>query len=150
MAIIQLIDCSTYKLKQRKGRKMSRNRDSFCEINITPLTDIFLVLLIIMMVVAPLLDQQGLNLTVPDMVDQEQVKESKNIVVSVTGDDKYFMNDQEIPVQDLNSIIKEQAKTNTDGLLIQAEPNATHGAVVKLMDNARNAGVTSISIVEGG
>ena len=128
---------------------MSRNRDSFCEINITPLTDIFLVLLIIMMVVAPLLDQQGLNLTVPDMVDQSQVKESKNIVVSVSNDDKYFLNDQEIPVQDLNSMIKEQEKTMTDGLLIQAAPDATHGAVVKLMDNARNAGVTSISIVEG-
>ena len=129
---------------------MSRNRDSFCEINITPLTDIFLVLLIIMMVVAPLLDQQGLNLTVPDMVDQTQVKESKNIIVSVSNDDKYFVDNQEVPVQDLNSMIKEQSKTMTDGLLIQSSPDATHGAVVKLMDNARNAGVTSISIVEGG
>ncbi len=129
---------------------MSRNRDSLCEINITPLTDIFLVLLIIMMVVAPLLDQQGLNLTVPDMVDQTQVKESKNIIVSVSNDDKYFVDNQEVPVQDLNSMIKEQSKTMTDGLLIQSSPDATHGAVVKLMDNARNAGVTSISIVEGG
>ena len=44
-------------------------RDSFNEINITPLTDIFLVLLIIMMVIAPLLDQQGLNLAVPEVVN---------------------------------------------------------------------------------
>ena len=47
---------------------MGRNRDTFNEINITPLTDIFLVLLIIMMVIAPMLDQQGLNLTVPEML----------------------------------------------------------------------------------
>ena len=54
-------------------------RDSFNEINITPLTDIFLVLLIIMMVIAPLLDQQGLNLAVPEVVNQEQIaKDSKN------------------------------------------------------------------------
>ena len=46
----------------------SRSRDTFNDINITPLTDIFLVLLIIMMVIAPLLDQQGLNLTVPEML----------------------------------------------------------------------------------
>ena len=41
-------------------------RQTFNEINITPLTDIFLVLLIIMMVIAPMLDQQGLNLAIPD------------------------------------------------------------------------------------
>ena len=55
----------------------SRQRDCFNEINITPLTDIFLVLLIIMMVIAPLLDEQGLNLTVPENVAAEKVKESK-------------------------------------------------------------------------
>lgn len=129
---------------------MSRNRDSFNEINITPLTDIFLVLLIIMMVIAPLLDQQGLNLTVPDMVEQSQVKESKTITFSVTNDDKYIIDGQEIAAQDLESLIKDKSKSLPDGLLIQAAPDATHGAVVKLMDSARNAGVTNISMSEGG
>lgn len=128
---------------------MSRNRDSFNEINITPLTDIFLVLLIIMMVIAPLLDQQGLNLTVPDMVEQSQVKETKTINIMVTNDDKYILDGQEIPVQDLEQVIKDKAKTLPDGLLIQAQPNATHGAVVKLMDSSRNSGVTSISMTGG-
>ena len=128
---------------------MSRERESFNEINITPLTDIFLVLLIIMMVIAPLLDQQGLNLTVPDMVEQSQVKESKTITVSVTNDDKYIFNGQEIPAQDLESLIKDKAKELPDGMMIEAAPDATHGAVVKLMDSARNSGVTSISMTEG-
>ena len=44
--------------------------------------------------------------------------------------------------------VVEQAKVNTDGLLILTEENATHGAVVKLMDEARNNGVTNISISE--
>lgn len=129
---------------------MSRNRDSFNEINITPLTDIFLVLLIIMMVIAPLLDQQGLNLTVPDMVEQEQIKESKTMTISVTNDNRYVFDGEEIPAQNLDSLIKEKAPSLPDGLLIQAAPNATHGAVVKLMDSARNSGVTSISMSEGG
>lgn len=128
----------------------SRNRDSFNEINITPLTDIFLVLLIIMMVVAPLLDQQGLNLTVPDMVEQSQVKETKTITFSVTNDDKYIFDGQEVQLSDLESFIKEKAQTLPDGMLIEAAPDATHGAVVKLMDSARNSGVTSISMSEGG
>lgn len=128
---------------------MSRERESFNEINITPLTDIFLVLLIIMMVIAPLLDQQGLNLTVPDMVEQSQVKETKTITVSVTNDDKYFFDGQEVPIQDLGALIKSKAKDLPDGLLIETAPDATHGAVVRLMDSARNSGVTSISMTEG-
>lgn len=127
----------------------SRQRDSFNEINITPLTDIFLVLLIIMMVIAPLLDQQGLNLTVPDMVEQTQVKESKTISIAVTNEDKYVINGEEIPAESLGEVIKEKSKTLPDGLLIESSPDATHGAVVKLMDVARNSGVTSISMTEG-
>lgn len=129
---------------------MSRERDSFNEINITPLTDIFLVLLIIMMVIAPLLDQQGLNLTVPEMVEQKQIKESKTITFSVTDNDKYVIDGQEIAIQDLEPLIKDRAKSAPDGLLIEAAPDATHGAVVKLMDSARNAGITNISMSEGG
>ena len=122
-------------------------RDSFNEINITPLTDIFLVLLIIMMVIAPLLDQQGLNLTVPENVKAENIKEFKTINFVVTNDNKFLLNGQEIAVDQLESVISEQSKTLTDGLLIQSDPESTHGAIVKLMDSARNAGVTNISVV---
>ena len=52
-----------------------KRRKTFNQINITPLTDIFLVLLIIMMVVAPMLDQQGLSLSVPTSTEQEQKQE---------------------------------------------------------------------------
>lgn len=127
---------------------MSRQRDSFNEINITPLTDIFLVLLIIMMVIAPLLDQQGLNLAVPDMVEVKDMKESKLLTVTVNSEDKYFINNQEISINALQNTIKEKAKELPDGLMIQSDANSTHGAVVKLMDEARNAGVTNISVSE--
>ena len=71
---------------------MGRERETFNEINITPLTDIFLVLLIIMMVIAPLLDQQGLNLTVPENVAEEQVqKDTKILTVSVSADNRYYV-----------------------------------------------------------
>lgn len=128
---------------------MARQRKTFNEINITPLTDIFLVLLIIMMVIAPLLDQQGLNLAVPNMIEvQDEIKDSKLVKVVVTNEDKYTLNDEEILVSQVGNIIAEQAKENPDGLLIITQENATHGAVVKLMDEARNNGVTNISITE--
>ena len=122
-------------------------RDSFNEINITPLTDIFLVLLIIMMVVAPLLDQQGLNLAVPEVVNQEQIaKDSKIMSFSVTDDNKYIFDGQEVKAEDLEHVVSQHAKDFPDGLLIQVDDNADHGTVVKLMDSARNVGVTSISL----
>ena len=122
-------------------------RDSFNEINITPLTDIFLVLLIIMMVIAPMLDQQGLNLAVPEVVNKEEIaKDPKIMNFSVTDDNKYFFDGAEVAVTDIEKIISEKTKDYPDGMLIQVDDNAEHGAVVKLMDSARNVGVTSISL----
>lgn len=122
-------------------------RDSFNEINITPLTDIFLVLLIIMMVIAPMLDQQGLNLAVPEVVNQEEIaKDSKIMNFAVSSDNKYYFDGEEVAVGDLENFITEKAKDFPDGLLIQVDDDAEHGAVVKLMDSARNVGVTSISL----
>lgn len=124
-------------------------RQTFNEINITPLTDIFLVLLIIMMVIAPILDQQGLSLAVPEYVEKSSIdKEAKLLTVTVTQDNKYMIDENEIQEVDLLATIKELSKEKSDGLLIQASGDSTHQSVVRLMDNARNAGVQSISIVE--
>ncbi len=124
-------------------------RQTFNEINITPLTDIFLVLLILMMVIAPILDQQGLSLAVPEYVEENQVqKDSKILEITVTPDNKYLLNGSEIFEDNLVSTLKEEAKNKPDGLLIQASGDSNHESVVRLMDNARNAGVQSISIVE--
>ena len=126
---------------------MSRNRGEFNEINITPLTDIFLVLLIIMMVIAPLLDQQGLNLTVPENVAEEQVKQdTKILTVNVTADNKYYIGGEEIPANELENYIKQNVSNYPDGMMIETDGEATHGAVVKLMDSARNSVITSISV----
>ena len=124
-------------------------RQTFNEINITPLTDIFLVLLILMMVIAPILDQQGLSLAVPEYVEEnQQNKDVKILTVQVTEDDKYIVNNEPVAESDLLNVLKEQSKINTDGVLIQAAGNSSHQSVVRLMDNARNAGVESISIIE--
>ncbi len=123
-------------------------RDTFNEINITPLTDIFLVLLIIMMVIAPLLDQQGISLTVPENVEQSQIdnKETKILTVMVSANDKYYINNEEVPADRLGTVLSQEIKNYPDGLMIETDEDSTHGAVVKLMDKARYAGVKAISI----
>ena len=125
-------------------------RDSFNEINITPLTDIFLVLLIIMMVIAPMLDQQGLNLAVPEVVDAEQVKtESKILNIVVTSDNQFLWGDQTLDPAKLEQFFAEHSNEYKDGLLIEADDNSEHGTIVKVMDSARNTGITSISLSRG-
>lgn len=100
-----------------------------------------------MMVIAPLLDQQGLNLAVPEVVNQEQIaKDSKIMNFTVTSDNRYLFNDTEIAAASLEQTVTQHIKDYPDGLLIQVDDNAEHGAVVKLMDSARNAGMTSISL----
>ncbi len=124
-----------------------KKRDAFNEINITPLTDIFLVLLIIMMVVAPLLDQQGLNLMVPSNVETKDVpKDSKILEITVTDAGTYQAGAESISPEGLTDYIKSKSAEYKDGVLIQAQENSTHGAVVKVMDAARNAGVNNISL----
>ena len=124
-------------------------RETFNEINITPLTDIFLVLLIIMMVIAPLLDQQGISLSVPENVAEEQMdnnKETKILTVMVTKNNKYYIHNEEIPADRLGTVLSQEIKNYPDGLLIETDGDATHGAVVTLMDKARYAGVKAISL----
>ena len=93
---------------------MARKRTVFSDINITPLTDIFLVLLIIMMVIAPLLDQQGLSLTVPDNVESKDVQEHKTVNITIDNEDKFFINDEEVSADNLENKIKELAKVNKE------------------------------------
>ena len=122
-------------------------RESFNEINITPLTDIFLVLLIIMMVVAPLLDQQGISLSVPENVEEQKIDKNPQILtVYVTKTNQYYINNEEIAADNLGTVLSQEMKNYPDGMLIKTDSDSTHGAVVKLMDNARSAGVKAISI----
>ena len=129
--------------------KKRKQRDAFTEINITPLTDIFLVLLIIMMVIAPMLDQQGLNLTVPSQHEAEkQQKESKIITVDISQAGQYSIDGQNISSDSLLNAIKTAYHEKKDGLLIKAAQESTHEAVVKVMDAAQTAGVASVSVME--
>ena len=101
-----------------------------------------------MMVIAPLMDEQGLNLTVPDNVVAEKIKDSKILNVVVTAEGLYYVNDMAVDASDLANVIKSNMAQYPDGLMIQADGDSSHGAVVKLMDEARSAGVKNISVTQ--
>ena len=126
-----------------------RKRETFNEINITPLTDIFLVLLIIMMVIAPMLDTQGLSLEVPDYVESKSIaKDTKILNVLVNNQNQIVIDGEVIDEKQLQNKLKKLSSDYKDGMLIQTEEEATHGIVVKVMDCARNSGILNISLTE--
>ena len=103
-----------------------------------------------MMVVAPILDQQGLKLTIPDYVEETAIqnKEQKILIVSISDDNKYYIDAEEISANNLKEVLRSKKDDAKDGLMIQAKGDSSHSTVVKLMDEARNSGIESISIIE--
>ncbi len=124
-------------------------RQIFNEINITPLTDIFLVLLIIMMVIAPMLDSQGLKLAVPAIGSSKSTTEQpKALTVHITTQGQYLIDNQSVAADMLQEKLFHAKVQYPDGLILEVDPNSTHGAVVKAMDAARGAGIDKMAVSE--
>jgi biopolymer transport protein ExbD len=127
--------------------KTGTRRAIFSEINITPLTDIFLVLLIIMMVVAPMLDSSGLKLDVPSAAPSADTKEKpKTIDITIAPDDKISINGQPFTGLSLPNHLRGLAGQYPDGVLIHPDEQASHGALTHVMDAAQSAGITKMGV----
>lgn len=125
------------------------DEEPITDINVTPLVDVSLVLVIIFMAVSPFMLQAGL-----------QVSESKagaaagkqslegNIQITLTEDNKILVNGEEVTVSDLLSILKERIPKSKDGLVtVQAEKTNRVGQVVELLDIAKQAGAKKVAIL---
>ena len=120
----------------------------FTEINITPLTDVFLVLLIMMMVLTPLLDSQGLSLSAPSIEASSSVpKESKAITIRVAPEGHFFIDAEEIYSSQFITRIEQMKESHPDGLVVLIAPDALHGDLVKVLDAAKQSHLKKIAVV---
>ncbi len=85
----------------------THHRTVFNEINITPLTDIFLVLLIIMMVVAPMMRQQQADIQPPDLISGQPVDQDK-LTVEITGQGQFFVDGEATPAEGLTTVLQQK------------------------------------------
>ena len=120
------------------------------DINITPLVDVVLVLLIIFMVITPLL-QMGYDVKVPPKATVDQPQSSLDqLIVSLTAQNKIFLNKQELTpqqlTQQLGDILKNRASNNRT-VFFSADDGTTYGECIRVMDLVRSAGATNIGIV---
>jgi biopolymer transport protein TolR len=118
------------------------------EINVTPLVDIMLVLLIIMMLIAPLL-QKGVDVNLPpgrNVADKPDTQQQ--IVLHVTADRRFYVNNKETPERDVVDRLKyalEEAKEKV--VYLKADTDAPYSAVMNMMDKMRDAQIENVGLI---
>lgn len=125
--------------------KTAKGKDAlFTEINITPLTDIFLVLLIIMMVVAPTFQSMDNSISVPE-INSGVTIEQKNATVSVTHDGKMYINGKQIQPESLTSeLLAIKDSLEKKEVVVKADEKAKSAEIMKIMDCAKEAEFTKL------
>jgi biopolymer transport protein TolR len=118
------------------------------DINVTPLVDVMLVLLIIMMIIAPLL-QQGVALTLPVATNSgEKPETQEDTLVQITSDGQFHVNGKAVAENDLRRAVEEALETkNQRILLIKADEDAAYSSVMTAMDSLRAVGLEDIGLI---
>ena len=119
-----------------------------CTINVTPMADVMLVLLIIIMLIAPLL-QKGIDVTLPEAGNTSDKPENDSqTVLGVTADGRFFVDQQ--PVRAAELLVRLQAALDRKLeriVLIKADTDGTYGSVMDLLDQLQRAGIEDIGLV---
>ena len=118
------------------------------EINITPMCDVMLVLLIIVMLIAPLL-QQGVELTLPEAANTEDKPDNDGqTTLAVTADGRFYVDMVESSEIDmLNNIQAALDRKLERVLLIKADQDAQYGSVMSVLDRLQRAGIEDIALI---
>jgi len=115
------------------------------EINITPLTDIFLVLLIIFMVTSVAMVQSGATIDLPRV--QETESEPRQIIVTVTPQKEIFVNNQPVALAELELYLRPIIEAMQDvPVVLEGDQSVILGEAVKILSAAQRAGATQIAI----
>jgi biopolymer transport protein ExbD len=129
---------------------MSKNEGGgvFSDINITPLTDIFLVLLIIFMVTTAVTIESAAHVDLPKAEAAAQPTDKpKGIIVTYTADHQVYLNDQQVNENDLVPKLHDALQNSTDKIVIfQGDPKVILGDMVRILDKAKSAGAEAIAI----
>ncbi len=127
-------------------RKPERRRKLVSDINIVPLTDVLLVLLVIFMVTTPLIVQGNIQVKLPHAAAMAQ-PETNPLTLTLTLDGRLFLGDRQIARADLEALLKRELQSSADKrVVIRADRACTHGSVVELMDLARRCGAQRLAI----
>jgi biopolymer transport protein TolR len=130
--------------KRDEGKKVNS------DINVTPMVDVMLVLLIIFMVVTPML-QKGVSVDMAKVNNPEQMPDADKedaLLVSVTRDGQVYFGSDQITIDALTTKVKDRLANKPDKrVYVKADMRAHYGAVVQVVDSVRAAGVDDLGLL---
>lgn len=123
-----------------------KDRRLLSEINITPLVDVTLVLLIIFMVTTPML-QRGTDVQLPT-AQASQMKEEERITLTVTRDSRILVNNEEVPRKDLETRLKSMTGSGKERVLyLRGDARVPYGFVIDVMDAIKSSGIETVGMI---
>ena len=123
-----------------------RTQTAIADINITPLVDVVLVLLIIFMVTAPVL-QSGIEVNVPKTRTVKQITEER-MVISINKQQRVFLGNDPVNINEIKTRLRQRIRDpQNQSVFIRADEDVPFGAFATVMDAVKGAGITNVSIV---
>lgn len=118
------------------------------EINVTPLCDVMLVLLIIVMLIAPML-QRGVDVRLPQAANTAEKPETQGqTVLAITADRRYYVDNVQVPERDLLPRVQDALERKRERLvLIKGDEDAPYSAIMTVMDELRRANIEDIGLI---
>ena len=131
----------------RQARRRESEKKSMAEINVTPLVDVMLVLLIIFMVTAPMLSM-GIDVNLPRVKSKSLDLTEEKLILSINENREIFLNKTRLPAQYLNAKLAAIFAERVDReIFLRADKNVPYGFVVEVMSEIRKAGVDKLGMI---
>ena len=117
------------------------------DINITPLTDIILVLLIIFMITTPMLSQNSMKINLPKSENVEQTQENKTIEITIDKNGLVYLEKNQYHIELLQDAIENVVKQYPDRpIVIKGDKDVRYDVVVQVIDKSKKAGATKFAL----
>jgi biopolymer transport protein TolR len=123
-----------------------KTQSSLADINVTPLVDVVLVLLIIFMVTAPIL-QSGIDVNVPKTRTVKEITEERT-VISIDKSQRVYLGNEPVNINDIGNKLRQKVRDpRGQAVYVRCDENVPFGAFATVMDAVKSTGITNVSIV---